>query len=425
MKVNVAILGMGNVATGVYKTLKMNKDIILHRDNVEFNISRRLVRSLDKKRDDSIPTELLTTDFNEILNDRNIDLVVELMGSVEPTLDYVCSILQSGISVVSANKDMISQYWPQLESCAKQGGSGLYYEASVGGGIPIIKTFLDSLQSNKIQKLSAIINGTTNYILTRMSENGQPFADVLKSAQQEGLAEPNPASDVEGYDAKYKLAILSSLAFHSKIPVSSIYCEGITGIKVEDINYGKDFGYTIKLLALGKRRGNDIEVRVHPAFIPDIHPLASVRDSYNAIFIEGDAVGKLMLYGRGAGANPTASAIISDMVVASQTKKHRYTTFKNVDTPSNEIQFIDNWLGEYYIRVMVEDEPGVLANVAAIFAKHNISLESLVQKSKGQQKVPIIFITHTAYEKDIKNALNEMLETKSILNVASLIRVEC
>ncbi len=425
MKVNVAILGMGNVATGVYKTLKMNKDIILHRDNVEFNITRILVRSLDKKRDDSIPTELLTTDFNEILNDRNIDLVVELMGSVEPTLDYVCSILQSGISVVSANKDMISQYWPQLESCAKQGGSGLYYEASVGGGIPIIKTFLDSLQSNKIQKLSAIINGTTNYILTRMSENGQPFADVLKSAQQEGLAEPNPASDVEGYDAKYKLAILSSLAFHSKIPVSSIYCEGITGIKVEDINYGKDFGYTIKLLALGKRRGNDIEVRVHPAFIPDIHPLASVRDSYNAIFIEGDAVGKLMLYGRGAGANPTASAIISDMVVASQTKKHRYTTFKNVDTPSNEIQFIDNWLGEYYIRVMVEDEPGVLANVAAIFAKHNISLESLVQKSKGQQKVPIIFITHTAYEKDIKNALNEMLETKSILNVASLIRVEC
>lgn len=424
MKVNVAMLGMGNVATGVCKTILKNKDIIKHRDDIEFNIVWILVRSLDKERDKSIPNDIFTTDFNEILNDKNIDLVVELMGNVEPTLEYVCALLKSGVSVVSANKDMISQHWPMLESSAKQGSSGLYYEASVGGGIPVIKTFLDSLQSNKIEKLCAIINGTTNYILTKMSDEGLPFDEVLKSAQEQGLAEPDPTSDIEGYDAKYKLSILSSLAFHSKIPVSKIFCEGITNIKVDDILYGKEFGYTIKLLAIGKRNGDDIEVRVHPAFIPDRHPLASVRDAYNAIFIEGDVVGKLMLYGQGAGANPTASAIISDMVVASQTPKHKYTTFENTSIPSSQINFVDNWLGEYYVRLMVPDEPGVLANVASIFAKYNISLESLVQKSKGHHEVPIIFITHTAHEKDIKNALFEMKKTNAIINVASLIRVE-
>lgn len=424
MKINVAMLGMGNIGTGVYKTIEKNKDIISHRDNVEFNISKILVRSLDKKRDDLIPKSILTDDINDILKDDSIDLAVELMGNVDPTLGYVSALLKKGISVVSANKDMISQHWPTLEDSAKLGGSGLYYEASVGGGIPIIKTFLDSLQSNKIQKLCAIINGTTNYILTKMSDEGKPFDEVLKDAQKIGLAEPNPASDVEGYDAKYKLSILSSLAFHSKIPVSSIYCEGITNIQVDDIMYGKEFGYTIKLLAIGKRNGNDIEVRVHPAFVPERHPLASVHDAYNAIFIEGDAVGKLMLYGQGAGANPTASAIISDMIVASQTANHRYTTFKNVDSPSSQINFVDNWTGEYYIRLIVSDEPGVLGNVAMIFADYNISLETVVQKSKGHKEVPIIFITHTAHEKDIKNALEKMKKNNAIIDVASLIRVE-
>ena len=424
MKVNVAMLGMGNVATGVYKTILKNKEIIKHRDDVEFNITKILVRSLDKERDTLIPQEILINDINDILNDDSIDLVVELMGNVEPTLDYVSSLLKKGVSVVSANKDMISQHWPKLESCAKEGNSGLYYEASVGGGIPVIKTFLDSLQSNNIEKLSAIINGTTNYILTKMSEEGLSFEEVLKSAQEKGLAEPDPISDVEGHDAKYKLSILSSLAFHSKIPVSKIYCEGITDIKVDDIMYGNEFGYIIKLLAIGKRSGDDIEVRVHPAFIPERHPLSSVRDAYNAIFVEGDAVGKLMLYGRGAGASPTASAIISDMIIASQTVSHKYTTFRNIDKPSKQINFMDNWLGEYYIRLTVTDQPGVLARVATIFAKHNISLESLVQKSKGQDEVPIIFITHTAHEKDIMNALDEMKETNAIVDVASLIRVE-
>ncbi|MEX1377148.1 MAG: homoserine dehydrogenase [Eubacteriales bacterium] len=424
MKVNVAMLGIGNVGTGVYKTLLENKNIIQHRDDVEFNISKIMVRSLDKARDQSIPQEILTSDFNDILNDDSITLAVELMGSVEPTLSYVTQLLKKGVSVVSANKDMISQHWPLLEACAKEGKSGLYYEASVGGGIPVIKTFIDSLQSNKIEKICAIINGTTNYILTKMSEEGLSFEEVLKDAQDKGLAEPDPTSDIEGYDAKYKLSILSSLAFHCKIPVSEIYCEGISGIKVDDIIYGKEFGYTIKLLAIGKRKGKDIEVRVHPAFIPERHPLASVRDAYNAVFIEGNAVGKLMLYGKGAGASPTASAIISDMVVASQTEKHKYTTFENTENASDKINFVDNWLGEYYVRLTVPDKPGVLASVAAIFAKHNISLESLVQKSKGHVEVPIIFITHTAREKDIKHALQEMKDTNAIVDIDSLIRVE-
>ncbi|MBN2879927.1 MAG: homoserine dehydrogenase [Clostridia bacterium] len=424
MKVNVAMLGMGNVATGVYKTILQNKDIILHRDNVEFNIVKILVKSLDKERDPAIPSEILTDDINEIINSDSIYLVVELMGNINPTLEYVSALLEKGISVVSANKDMISQHWPHLEACAKEGGSGLYYEASVGGGIPIIKTFLDSLQSNKIKKLCAIINGTTNYILTKMTDDAVPFETALNVAQEKGLAEPDPTSDVEGYDAKYKLSILASLAFHSKIPVSKIYCEGITGILPQDIQYGKNFGYIIKLLAIGKREGNDIEVRVHPAFIPERHPLASVRDAYNAIFIEGDAVGQLMLYGQGAGASPTASAIISDMIVASQTAIHKYTTFENVDVPSSQITFIDNWTCEFYIRLIVTDEPGVLSKVAAIFAKHSISLESVVQKSIGHSEVPIIFITHRAKEKDVKNALSEMKASGAIIDIASLIRVE-
>ncbi len=424
MKINVAMLGMGNIGTGVYKTIEKNKDIIKHRDNVEFNISKILVNSLEKQRDPEIPNDILTDDFNEIIKDDSLDLAVELMGNINPTLEYVSALLEKGVSVVSANKDMISQHWPTLEKSAKQGGSGLYYEASVGGGIPIIKTFLDSLQSNKIEKLCAIINGTTNYILTKMSDEAKSFEEVLKAAQSKGLAEPNPDSDVQGYDAKYKLSILSSLAFHSKIPVSSIYCEGITRIKVDDIMYGKEFGYTIKLLAIGKRKGDNIEVRVHPAFVPERHPLASVHGAYNAIFIEGDAVGKLMLYGQGAGASPTASAIISDMIVASQTVNHRYTTFQNTESASSQINFVNNWEGKYYVRLIVPDEPGVLANVAAIFADYNISLETVVQKSKGKHEVPILFITHMAYEKDIESALNKMKETHAIIDVASLIRVE-
>lgn len=424
MKVNIAFLGMGNVGTGVYKIIQKNKDIILHRDDVEFNISKILVRSLDKKRAEIIDEGILTTSFDDILNDSSISLVVELMGSISPTLDYVCALLEKGVSVVSANKDMIAQHWPKLETSAKKGNSGLYYEASVGAGIPVIKTLINSLQANKIEKISAIINGTTNYILTQMTEKGYPFEQALADAQEKGLAEPDPTNDIEGYDAKYKLSILSSLAFHSKVPVANIYCEGITNIKVDDIDYGKEFGYTIKLLAIGRREGNNIEVRVHPAFVPSRHPLASVHDAYNAIFIEGNAIGKLMLYGQGAGAYPTASAIISDMIIASTEKYPKYTTFGNIDTPSDKITFEDNWTCEYYIRLIVTDKPGVLASVATIFAKYNISVESIVQKSKGQDEVPLIFITHLAHEKDIHSALDEMKSKKKILNVASLIRVE-
>ena len=236
---------------------------------------------------------------------------------MEPALEYVEALLKAGKTVVTANKELLANNWPRLEQAARSSGAGLYYEAAVGGGIPIIRTINNSLQANKINMLMGIINGTTNYILTKMSDAKLSYQDVLQEAMTKGIAEPDPTNDVEGYDAVYKLSILSSLAFHAKVPPEKIYCEGITNIESIDIAFGQQLGYEIKLLAIGKRSGYEIETRVHPTFIPHEHPLSSVRDSYNAIFLNGDAVEDLMLYGRGAGAKPTASAVISDMIYAS------------------------------------------------------------------------------------------------------------
>lgn len=424
MEINVAFLGMGNVGCGVYNVLKQNEATIIHRDDLKFNIKKILVRDINKDRGISLDSGILTNDIKDILEDDSISLVVEVMGGINPAREYIEAVLLSGINVVTANKELISNYWPSIERCAKKGNAGMYYEASVGGGIPIIKTFLDSLQANKIEKISAIINGTTNYILTKMTDLGISYEQALSEAQAKGLAEPDPTNDVEGLDSKYKLSILASLAFHAKIPVDKIYCEGITKIKVADILYGKEFGYVVKLLAIAKRNGERIDVRVHPSFIPKRHPLASVHDAYNAIFIQGDTVGKLMLYGQGAGANPTASAIISDMVKASQTHKHHYNTFHNSEHASADITFEDDWMGEYYIRVKVNDKPGVLAKVAGAFAAYNVSVESVMQKNHGDVTVPLIFITNRASEKSIMNTLEMMKNAKSIISIESIIRVE-
>lgn len=425
MKKSIALLGVGTVGTGVYEILNNNKKIISNRDNIEFDIKKILVRDTKKRRETSYEEDVLTDSFDEILNDKEIELVGEFMGGIRPALQYVEKLLLAGKTVVTANKELLANHWPRLEEAAKKSGAGLYYEAAVGGGIPVIRTINNSLQANKINKVMGIINGTTNYILTKMSDDGTPYQEVLRAAQMRGLAEPDPTADVEGLDAMNKLSILSSLAFHSKVPIEKIYTEGITEIQNIDIEFGKQLGYGIKLLAIGKRCGNDIEARVHPTFIPVNHPLASVRDSYNAIFIQGDAVGNLMLYGRGAGAEPTASAIISDMIYATNTKEHQYTTFGNKDEVSPKIEFKDDWQCKYYMRLLAKDEPGVLSVVAGILGKHDVSLESVMQKKyENKSIVPVIFITHMTNEKAMIAAANEIKDIKEVESIGSIIRVE-
>lgn len=329
-------------------------------------------------------------------------------------------------TVVTANKELIAKHGLELQALAKENGVGLYYEASVAGGIPVIKILAESLQANKIGEIMGIINGTTNYILTKMSEEGRSFSDVLAEAQRLGYAEPDPTADIEGYDAMYKISILSSMAFHKKVDVDKIYREGITQITPEDIEYGRELGFAIRLLAIAKKRNNTIEVRVHPTFIPLDHPLAAVRHSFNAVFLKGDAVGNIMLYGRGAGDLPTGSAIVSDIITACHQKdKHRYISFYNDEEGSAEkIKFNDDWESEFFVRLTVKDKPGVLAKIAGCFGKHGVSIASVIQKDRGKDAVPLIFVTHLAKELSMKKAISDIAEVEDVLMVENIIPVE-
>ncbi len=423
-EIKIAFLGLGNVGCGVYNVLEKNARIIKHRDDVTFDIKKILVRDTRKERGVQPKSGVLTSSFDEILLDPEIEIVVEFMGGIEPASEYVERLLRAKKTVVTANKDMIANCWPQLEQAAKESGSGLYYEASVGGGMPIIRTLTHSMQANRLHKVMAIINGTTNHILTSMSEKGLSYQDALSDAKKLGLAEPDPTNDVKAYDAMYKMSILSSLAFHAKVPVEKIYREGIDRIMRQDVEQGHAFGFELKLLGIAKREEDTIDVRVHPVFIDKNHPLAAVRESYNAVFLEGDAIGPFMLYGRGAGANPTASAIISDLIIAAKTEAHHYTTFDNTDEVAKEITFEDNWVCKYYLRVQVKDKPGVLASIAQVLAKHDVSVESVLQRQVNEESVPVIFITHESREKSIQDAVDDINRLDDIIQVASIIRVE-
>jgi len=419
-KIGVALLGLGNIGSGVMKVLQENGELIKCREGMEIEVKRILVRNLKKKRSVEVDPALLTDDFNQIINDGSIDIIAEFMGGEMPAFTYISESLRRGKSVITANKEVIAKHWDELEEEAKRSGAGLYFEASVAGGIPIIKPLRRSLQANRILTLMGIINGTTNFILTRMSEEGRTFEDVLSEAQRRGYAEPDPTADIEGYDARYKLSILSTLCFRNRVRVDNIYCEGIRGVAADDIKYAKELGFGIKLLAIAKKLNGKIEARVHPTFIPLSHPLYAVRDSYNAIFIKGDMVGDIMFYGRGAGDLPTASAIVSDIVTAGQNNGAHHSFRLEVEKPEIE----DNWIDEYYMRLVVLDKPGVLAEIAGIFGRHNVSLDTVMQKQRDHDHATIIFITHEAREKWIHEALEEIKRSPAVISVESLIRVE-
>ncbi len=426
-EVNIGFLGFGNIGAGVYKIIEQYGKISFAREGFKANIKKILVRDANKRRDINVDKNIFTQSIKDIVDDPEITLIAEFMGGEEPARQYILNALENKKTVVTANKEVIAKHLVELENVAIKNNTGLYFEGSVAGGIPIIKVLRESLQANNIFEIKGIINGTTNYILTKMSEEGRSFKDVLFEAQQLGYAEPDPAFDIEGLDAMFKLSILSSLAFHYEIPVDKIYTEGINNITIEDINFGRELGYALRLLAIAKKRDSEIEVRVHPTFIPLNHPLAAVRNSYNGIFIRGDAVGDLMLYGKGAGDLPTGSAIVSDLITASinnEKQRHIYSTIDKGFHDSYGMLFNDNWETEYFIRMTVKDKPGVLAKIAGIFGKHDVSIASVIQKGRNGDSTPIIFVTHKSKEISIKDAIKDMQNEPVVMKVDNIIRVE-
>ena len=421
--VKIGFFGCGNVGSGVYRLLSGFAADIKHRTGCTFEVKRILVRNPEKDRGLGLARSVFTTDVNEILDDPEITVVLEFMGGEEPAHTYICEALRRGKNVVTANKVALALYWPQMQRVATAHGVGLFYEAAVCGAIPIIHMLEDSLQANRIDTIFGIVNGTTNYILSTMSQNGTEYGDALRQAQQLGLAEPDPSTDVEGLDAAYKLCILSSLAFHGRIPFENIYVEGITGIQAEDIRCGQEMGYTLKLLAIAKRDGLLTETRVHPTFIRNSHPMANVSDSFNAIFLRGHACKEMMLMGRGAGDMPTASAVVSDLIRMVSSPRHTYPTFDNSEAPKTAFTNNTNWHSAYYLRVHAADEPGVLSRIALTFAQHNVSIAAMKQKEVAESGlVTLIFVTHIASEQDMQAAIRDI--PADIASVQSVIRVD-
>ncbi len=424
-KVGVAILGLGVVGGGTYQTLIDHHDFYLKTQQVDFTVEMVLDKSTERLNALGIPEEARAKSIEEVIANPNVDIVVETIGGVGAARAFVTAALREGKTVVTSNKELICKHSHELEEIARRTGCGLYYEASCVGGVPIIRTLLDGVQANHIQKMMGIVNGTTNYILTKMANEGADYAETLKEAQRLGYAEFDPTNDVEGFDSMYKLSILSSMAFHTKVPHTHIFREGITKVDGKDIAFGKELGYTLKLLAIGKNTEKGIEVRVHPTFIHSNHPLASVNDSFNAVYMTGDAVDDVMLYGRGAGALPTASAVVSDVIHAATHSDIKYSTFKNKATAEKQTKFITDFESGYYLRLSVADEVGVLAKMTSIFAKCNVSVVEIAQKGRASEasRVPLIIITHATRENAIKKAIAKINET-DYAKVEAFIRVE-
>lgn len=422
-EVVIGFLGCGNVGGGVWKLLENFRAEIAHRNHLSIRVKRVLVRHVNKARSCGIPSELLTTDVADVVADPEITIVAEFMGGEQPAADYMLRALNAGKTVVTANKVAVALNWHLLQAAAQAHGVGFYYEASVCGAIPIINVLQNSLQANRISSMMGIINGTTNYILSRMYANGEDYQAVLADAQRLGLAEPDPAADVEGLDAAYKLSIMASLAFHGRVPFAKVYTEGITRISAMDIACGKEMGYVLKLLAIAKRTGDDVQVRVHPTFLPASHPLASVNGSFNAVYLQGHACQEMMLQGRGAGDMPTASAVVSDILRAATAECHIHPTFANTADADPRLSFDDNWQSRYFLRISAVDRPGVLEKIAGWLAHEDVSIASMLQKSKGDDgRVPLIIVTHTAPEKSLRRALTAFVP--EICTAESVIRVE-
>lgn len=428
--INVAVFGMGTVGGGVVKVLEQNRDMIAHKVGAKLTVKR----ILDKNREAALAKiqalglnpALLTSDINDILQDEDIDLVVETIGGIQPAEDFIIRSMEAGKSVVTANKDLIASHGKELFEAAESHGVDLLFEASVAGGVPIIQSLKESLAGNRIRRIMGIINGTTNYILSKMTAEGKSYAEALQEATDLGYAEADPTADVGGLDAARKVAILASIAFNTRVTDDLVYVEGITNITSIDIEYAKELGYAVKLLGVTNEVDGEVEVRVHPAMIPLHHPLSSVQDSFNAVFVEGDAVGKTMFYGRGAGELPTASAVVGDLITAARNIRFESrgrlgcTCFE-----SKRVKPIGEVKTKFYLRILTKDRPGVLASIAAVLGNQDVSLASVVQKRMDKEgRAEVVFITHLVEEQNFRDAIAIIKGLSTVESIENVIRVE-
>jgi homoserine dehydrogenase len=421
-KIKIGLLGLGNVGSGVWNILNQNEDEIVNFLGKKLEVKKILVRNPEKVREINIPENILTTDIRQIIEDPEIDIVVEVMGGIHPAVECLKASLQNKKHVVTANKAAIATYGQELHQLALEQGVQLRYEASVCGGIPIINTLKNGLAANKIEEIVGIVNGTTNFILTQMSNQGMEFEEALKLAQDKGYAEADPSSDIYGEDAAFKLSILTSIAFNKNILPTEIPREGVTKISKKDIEYAFQLGYKIKLLATVARHKDFLECHVQPTLIPKTHPLAAVNDEFNALFVKGNAVGELMLYGKGAGSLATGSAVMGDILSIGKNieiKAQTVTTKKKED-----ITLIGEGSGQYYVRFQVKDHPGVLGKIATLLGEYNVSLESVVQTGRNEERVPLIFITHEIERSLLNKALEEIVKYDEVIEIASIMKIK-
>lgn len=421
----LGLLGLGTVGSGIYRILTDNAYDLAQRAGASIELKAVAVRDKNKKRLIDVPSELLVTDPNQVVTDPDIDIVVEVMGGIEGTKDLLLTALKNGKSVVTANKDLIAEHGEELFAVAKENGRDLLYEASVGGGIPIIRPLKQCLAGNRIQQVMGIVNGTTNFMLTRMSQTGVTFEEALKEAQDLGYAEADPTSDVKGYDAARKMAILASLAFNTRVTFSNVAVEGIDHISDRDIAYARDMGYTIKLLGVAEEdNSGEISVSVFPALVPNEHPLASVNGAYNAIFVRGDAIGEAMFLGLGAGQMPTASAVTGDIVEAVRNLLSGASgTLLSLSYQDKKIKEAYEASRQFYLRLEVKDLPGVLGAIASVLGRHGVSIQSMLQKSADRSAAEIVVITHAGKERALFDAISELRDLHEVKTVQQILRV--
>ncbi len=419
----VGLLGCGNVGAAVIRVLHEHADDIAMRAGCRLEVTRVAVRDPSRERGVPLERAAFTHDPGAVVDDPAIDIVCELIGGIDPARDLILRAFSHGKSVVTANKELLANEGKELFEAAEIAGLDLYFEASVAGGIPLIRPLKESLSGERISRILGILNGTTNYILTRMSERGWTFQDALTQAQQLGFAEADPTADVEGIDAAAKCAILASIAFNTRVVAADVYREGITSVTALDITDAARMGYCVKLLAIAELEDGEVSVRVHPAMIPLAHPLASVRDAFNAVFVEGPRIGQLMFYGRGAGGDPTASAVVGDLVTLA---RHRISGARGVGCTcalDRRIRSMDGTRGQYYLNLHVEDRPGVLAEIADRFGRNGVSIERVWQEGAAEEAT-LVFITHRAQEGALQKTVQELRKLSAVHAVASLLRVE-
>ena len=427
-KINIGIIGFGNIGCGVVKILQQRRFLLAQKIGVEIVIKKICDKDIAAKRDLRIDKNILTIDVNEIINDPQIDIIVELIGGINPAKEFILAALKNGKHVVTANKALLAESGNELFSAAGQRGKNICFEASVGAGIPIIKSIKEGLVANKFSCIFGIVNGTSNYVLTQMSKEGCSFSNAISQAKAKGFAEKDPTLDIEGIDSAHKLVLLTYLAYGRIVKIKDIFIEGISRISAADIAYAKELGYKIKLLAIAKKEVDQLEVRVHPAFLPVNHLLSSVDGVFNAIYVSSDLAGDLMFYGPGAGQLPAASAVVSDIVDLTQDIKaglFKPTLNSIQDNSIKSLRGIDEFENKYYIRITVVDKPGVLAKISGILAKFGISIASVTQKEKLRaQVVPVVMVTHEVKEKNLRNALKMIDKLKEIKEKSVAIRIE-